>query len=262
MLRIDAAVFTMNKMSISSNNLSRIDQLKILVNKKIIKPIANAESTELVNRVTNINDLISDVTGAIANIRNNILSSNTVSSAINVVSDLKLIDYDIFNVIKHGKDVVNHLKTIRYKKYDLTPENIIGTVDTFCELGQLSLKYLAKNVGPKTIFSKILEINTIGHYVVASQILWKIHTHAMNTASTFSTQELIEFNTNPDSSPILFEGDLLINFAKEKMDALNRAINNARKRIFKKLLQSGGKKKSRRTRRKLKKRSKRRFTRR
>ena len=89
----------------------------------------------------------------------------------------------------------------------------------------------------------------------------------MTEASTFSTQERIEFDINPDSSPILFKGDIIKVFITNNMQKINSAINNARTKILNQINSdmdvskpTGGKKKSRKMKRKLKKRTKRRLT--
>jgi len=267
MMRIDAAVFTINKI----NTAGRIDQLKTLVNNKIIKTIANAEPTKVVDFITTVDGTISDSIGVIDNIRENVLSTETVSSVIDMVSDLGL-NNDVFDVIKNVKDGLIQLRDIQSGNYDLNPTNVINSIDIFSKLGQKSFELITKKVGPTNIFSKILEINTTGHYVVASQVLWKIHTHAMNTASTFSIEQINDYFYDPETNPILFKEDIIKEFTVNNIRKFNIAINNARDRMSKKidnidfqninLLKRGGKKKSRKTRRKLKKRSKRRFTRR
>jgi hypothetical protein len=226
MMRINAAFMTISKIQLSNqiktdntNALQKyLDQMNEV--KNIIETPA-----ELVKKIKEINDdSVNFVEQITESLETKKINMDHIKSVIDVVSDLNLINHDFFNVIKHGKDANQHLTAIYKKEYDFKVANIINTIDTFCELGQLSIKYLAKHLATDNIFSKILEINQTGHYIIASQILWNINRHTLKEALSFSPIQRTEFMDNPDTYPTLFHDKDIKKFINKNKKALNTII--------------------------------------
>jgi hypothetical protein len=183
------------------------------------------EPTELVNKINNIHaDSINLVNTIGTSLQNKKINFENVKSVIDVVSDFNFIKHDLFNFIKHGKDTLSHLDAIYKKNYDFHISNVINTIDTFCELGQLSIKYLAKNLVNRNLFSKILDINQTGHYIIASQIIWNINKHTIKEALSFTPTQRTEWMTDFETYPTLFDNQDIKKFIQKNKNNLNVII--------------------------------------